>query len=74
MLGRLCAVLDQRAGVPVQAGSGGRTGPIGGQSLDELCPPALEQSQTGLRGKVLGEGQAQPEAPGVISSGGLAGG
>ena len=56
-------VLDHRAGVDVEVGAGG----LGlAEALDELGPPALEQGEAGLGGEVPGEGQAEPEAAGVV--------
>ena len=37
-----------------------------GQALDQLGPPALEEREPGLGGEMPGEGQTQPEAPGVV--------
>ena len=70
MLGGLGAVLDQRAGVDVEALARG-TGQVGGQPPGQLGPPALEQGQSGGGRQVAGEGQAQAEAAGVVGAGRL---
>ena len=56
-------VLDDRAGVDVEVGAG-RLGLA--QALDQLGPAALEEGEPGLGREVPGEGQAQPEAAGVV--------
>src|SRR5580698_384952 len=64
--GPVGGVLDDGAGVDIEIGrTGGRLGLP--EALDQVGPPALEQGQTGLRGQVAGEGQAQAEAAGVVA-------
>ena len=56
-------VLDDGAGVDVEVGAGG----LGlAEALDELGAPALQQGEAGLGGEMPGEGQAEPEAAGVV--------
>ncbi len=56
-------VLHDRAGVHVEVGAGG----FGfTEALHELGPAPFEQGEAGLRGEMAGEGQAQPEATGVV--------
>ena len=57
-------VLDDGAGVDVEA----RRGPSSAlaEPLDQQGAAALEQREAGLGGEVAGEGQAQPEAAGVV--------
>ena len=57
-------VLDHRAGVHVEVGAGGLDF---AEALDEQGAPALEQGESGLGGEVAGEGQAEPEAAGVVT-------
>ena len=56
-------VLDDRAGVDVEIGAGG----LGvAEALDEQGAPPLQQGEPGLGRQVPGEGQAEPEAAGVV--------
>ena len=74
MLGGIGAVFHQRPGVAVEVTTGGDAGPVGGQSADQLIPSALQEAESGLRGQMAGEGQAEAEAAGLVGSHGLLGG
>jgi len=56
-------VLHDGAGVDVEVRANG----LGfGATLHQEGAPVLQQGEAGLGGEVAGEGQAEPEAPGVV--------
>ena len=61
-------VLDDRAGVHVEVGSCG----LGfAEPLDQLGPSTFEEGETGLRGQVPREGEAEAEGSGVVDAAAL---
>ena len=56
-------MLDDGAGVDVEVGAG-RLGL--GQPLHQQGAPVLQEGEAGLGGEMAGEGEAQPEAAGVV--------
>ena len=70
VLGRLGAVLDERAGVVVEAAPGGAS-LIVGETAGQLRPTPLEQGEAGLGREVTCEREAQREAASVVRTGGF---